>query len=432
MEKTIVSIGRNGDIINLLPLAYYFSLNGGCQWVVGEEFEEIFDGVSYIKPIIWCGAPDTLNKAMLFAQHHGFNPICAQVYKNPDSRHISASYCEESWRLAGFRYSQTWPLIFDKRDKKREQKLIDRYIDRKRKNVLVGTKSISSPFQKANELIARIRGLDCNVVDLDNVKAERIYDLIGLYDAGDLVVTVDTVHLHLARACYTPLIALIHDGWLGSVLPPQCIASQTYPKMLSAMQTVPFRVEQELIREIKTATLVVDVHGNTARHKRSRATWPINTLVTKTKNIPRLKDVLRYGLGDGRDVVIWTNDDVKFKPDTVDRIKAHAQKFPFGCSRRDSKHVGREIFWFRQSWLADHIDEMPDVYIARPKFDLVIARWLRSKLGITTVLENLTLDFPPMEVPAGLVEHEPHESTWVDKVDEETIWNEQMWDNSNN
>ncbi|PYS88169.1 MAG: hypothetical protein DMF62_10495 [Acidobacteria bacterium] len=437
-KSTIVSLGRNGDVINLLPLAYWISQNGGCNWLIAEEYHSILDGVSYITPHSWHGSPETLEQAIQFANSSLQNPLISQVHKNPDRQRLMDSYCKESWRLSGYKYSTTWPLIFDKRDKLREKQLIDRYIDKSRKNILVGTQSISSPFKEANRLIAKIRGLNANVVDLDNIKAERIYDLIGLYDAADLIVSVDTVHIHLARACYTPLIAIINDGWCGSVTPPQTIKTYRYsdpePSNILGCIKVTF-IKQEVLEPM----LVVDVHGKTERHKEARRTWPKygGTIRTKTVDVPRFKDVLFWGINninamrETSGVVIWTNDDVGFFKNTVDKIKAHARKFPFGCSRRDTAHVGREIFWFRTDWLKAHIDEMPDVFIARPKFDLVIARWLRQKMGITTVEENLVEDFAPIEVPPGLIWHKEHESAWIDKDDEETKWNEKLWEQDN-
>lgn len=416
----------------MIPLSFFISRNGGCDWLIGKEFESVLQGISYVTPIIWSGGPETYDRAIQFARRSCTDPRYAQCHHNPDQTRQMRSFCDESWRLAGYRYRNVWPLIFDKRDKKREKALIKKHIDPRRKNVLVGTKSISSPFPKANELIAKIRGLDANVIDLDCIQAERIYDLIGLYDAADLLVSVDTVHIHLARASYTPLIALVNEGWFGSRLPPQTISSRTYSRIVDYMDTVPYIVGLRLEREVKSLVLVVDVHGDTQRHRRARATWPMNTLRTRTTKIPRFKDVLRYGLLEDTDVIVWTNDDVQFKRDTVSRILKHAKKFPFGCSRRDEDHVGREIFWFRKDWLEKNIDEMPYVYIARAKFDLVIARWLRQKMGIETTEENLSLDFAPLEVPPGLVSHESHRSSWTDKVDEETISNETIWSRSNN
>lgn len=432
MKQTIVALGRAGDLINLLPLAYFISRNGGCDWLVGEEFAQILEGVSYVNPLTWSGGLETYDRAVRFARRSCPDPRYAQCHHNPDQTRQMRSFCDESWRLAGYKYRNVWPLIFDRRNPKREKALIKKYIDSKRKNVLVGTLSLSSPFPKANELIAKLRGLDANIIDLDQIKAERIYDLIGLYDHADLIVSVDTVHVHLARACYTPLMAIVNDGWFGSRLPPQISSSRTYSEF--DLDIFPRRLKFVLEGQdsISRLTLVVDVHGDTPRHRRARATWPENAVCTRTKKIPRFKDVLRYGLLEETDVIVWTNDDVQFKRDTASRILKHAKKFPFGCSRRDQDHVGREIFWFRKEWLEKNIDEMPDVYIARAKFDLVIARWLRQKMGIETTEENLSLDFAPIEVPLGLISHESHRSSWIDKVDEETILNETIWSQSNN
>lgn len=425
MTRTIVLLGRNGDIINLLPLAYRFSENDGVEWVVSSEFAPIFRGCSYVKPHEWRWPPDTLRSAMSRIPP---DSIIAQCFKNPDQTRHTESYTKESWRLAGYKdWFGVWPLVFDQRDADREDDLIFKYIRPGKKNILVATKSISSPFPDANMLIAKIRGLDANVIDLDNIHVEHVYDLLGLFDRADLLVTVDTMHLHLARAAYCPVVALVNEGWLGSTPPPQHIAAYRYSCVKMYWDEIIDVIEHEITRNIESFCLVADVHGHTARHERARKSWPADAIVTHTHKIPKFRDVLGYGLLAKKDVVIWTNDDVGFTKGAFHKIMAHAQKFPFGCTRRDKNHIGRECFWFRTSWLKEHIDEMPDVYMATAKFDLIITRWLRKQLDIPTTNQNLKYDFAPVEVPCGLVRHEHHKSSWLERYDAETSWNEALW-----
>jgi hypothetical protein len=428
MSQTIVLLGRNGDIINLLPLAYYLSQNGGVQWVVSAHFSPIFEGCSYVRSRNWPGHPETLDDAAACMWE---NQIVAQCYKNPDQEHLTESYTKESWRLAGFLHEfGHWPLVFDQRDPDREDDLIFKHIKPERKNILVATKSISSPFPKANLLIAKLRGLDANVIDLDNIHVEHVYDLLGLFDRADCLVTVDTMHLHLARASYCPVVACINEGWLGSSLPPQHIAAYRYSYAAECLDEIVETVDQYVNHEAKSFCLVADIHGHSARHERARKTWPKDTVVTHTHKIPKFQDVLRYGLLQNKDVTIWTNDDVGFVKGAFHKIMAHASKFPFGCTRRDKDHIGRECFWFRTDWLQQHIDEMPDVYIATPKFDLIIARHLRKLIRIPTTFQNLKYDFAPVELPHGLVRHEHHKSSWLERNDAETSWNERIWNES--
>jgi hypothetical protein len=57
------------------------------------------------------------------------------------------------------------------------------------------------------------------IVNLDRVKAHRVYDMLGLYDHAAALVSIDTVHLHLSRASNVPVFALARDyptRWHGT------------------------------------------------------------------------------------------------------------------------------------------------------------------------------------------------------------------------
>jgi len=113
------------------------------------------------------------------------------------------------------------PLVFDKRNRQREHDLCGALEDG-RPMILVGLKGKSSPFKDAAalfDLIWHEFSDQYNVVDLSEVKAERIYDLLGLYDNAAALVSIDTVHLHLSRASQVPVFALARDDperWHGT------------------------------------------------------------------------------------------------------------------------------------------------------------------------------------------------------------------------
>jgi hypothetical protein len=127
-----------------------------------------------------------------------------------------------------------------------------------------------------------------------------------------------------------------------------------------------------------------------------------------------MKDVLQHAL-DSRegDVIVWTNDDVTFTDGGLEQITTHASKWDFGCVRRSANHIGRDCFWFRRGWLADHFVSMPDVVLSAPACDLVIAKWLRKMRGLPHDLESMNYDYPPVDYPPGIIYHEYHESSWL-------------------
>lgn len=442
----LIQIGRLGDAINVIPLAYALSLKvGRVNWLIGREFEGVLEACSFICPVRWNGGPETLPEALRHYQSGG--PIITQCFLNPDQRRLTESYSLEQWRYAGMEAEHgAWPLIFDRLNESRGNMLRDRVLANRRHDkplILACVDGVSSPFPGANTLIAKLRGLDADVVDLRDVKAERVFDLLPLFNAADCLVTIDTLPLHLARASWCPTVCLLNDeseGWRASVPPPQCVAKFTYSdavinldQVLNATQSV---IERPMCR---SAVVVCDVHDTTSeRGKAARATWPAGWIAAKpqryledspTRRLPFLRDILAEGLETKADVVIWLNDDCAFTPGALDKIRAHCSRWDFGCVRRDPQHIGRESFFFRREWLAANLDKMPDVISGAPMGDLALAKWLRGLRGIKTTMENIALDFPPVELPAGLIYHAPHESSWLQHQDAPSAkWNRDLFD----
>jgi ADP-heptose:LPS heptosyltransferase len=69
---------------------------------------------------------------------------------------------------------------------------------------------------------------DFDLIDLGNIRCERIYDLLGLYDRAALVVTSDTATLHLGRGSNTRMICYVANGWGGSTKPQSCVCKIRY------------------------------------------------------------------------------------------------------------------------------------------------------------------------------------------------------------
>lgn len=433
----LIQLGRAGDIINVLPLAFSLSRKlGRINWVVSMEHAGILDGVSYVNPLLWNGNQDTLPAAVRF--YGNAQPLVTQAFLNPDSRRLTSSFALEQWRYAGaLGERDKWPLLFDQRDTARERTIVTS--ERARRNpdrplVLVATTSISTPYRHANKLLATIRGLDADVIDLSDVRAYRIYDLIALYDIADCLVTVDTAHLHLARASQCPVVALLNDGWRGAVPTPQTVAHWRYAELGDDLSPVVQAVEQQLSRKVSSLATVIHTwpQGHIDRHFKAMATHPADTIRAVFNHRPKVKEMLALGLKTGKDAVCFTNDDTGFLPDTEARIMAHAQKWDFGCSRRPRvpTHVGREIFWFKSDWLKAHWDELPECYWTVHCPDLIFTRFLRRLRGIETTMANLEYDFAPVEVPAGIISHEDHPSHWnTEEVlnSKEAIENARMW-----
>lgn len=426
----LIVLARHGDIVNCIPIAYALSKKiGRVSWLVSEECAGTLDGCSYINAIRWPGNQDTLPNALRTYANAG--PIVPQVWQNPDTRRLTKSYALEQWRMAGMEKDyNSLPLIFDQPNEARANMLRDRVLSNRRHDkplILACVDGVSSPFPHGNTLLAKLRGLDADVIDLADVRADRVFDLLPLFNAADCLVTIDTLPLHLARASTVPTVCLLNDeweGWRASVPPPQCLWSTTYSVAAGNLDGVVDRVWQIVSRPAcRSAVVVSDIHDTTSeRALKARETWPAGWIAAKPqrwivdgpgRKLTFIRDILAAGLETDADCVVWLNDDCAFTPGALDKMKAHCARWDFGCVRRDPQHIGRESFFFRREWLAANIASMPDVLISTAMGDLTLAKWLRGRRGIKTTMENLALDFLPVELPAGLIYHAPHESSWL-------------------
>ena len=129
-----------------------------------------------------------------------------------------------------------WPLVFDKRNAGREHLIRKQWFRTEKPKLLYNltpTGGNTSPFANLPEMWPLMRRTGCELVDLSAIRAYRIYDLLGLYDYAEGLVTYDTATLHLASASGIPYIAFIADGGAGSIPKGNCILSLRYSQVMS-------------------------------------------------------------------------------------------------------------------------------------------------------------------------------------------------------
>lgn len=116
-------------------------------------------------------------------------------------------------------------LLFDQRDAAREKVLFERYMVQgdPRRYVLVSVSGNTSPFPYS-ELLLRLLDMwkapKVTVIDISQVRAERFYDMLALYENANTLIATDSAPLHLAQACPSlPVFALTQDKpilWNGT------------------------------------------------------------------------------------------------------------------------------------------------------------------------------------------------------------------------
>lgn len=252
LNTCIVELGRYGDIINILPVARHINDSYVKPYfMVSEEFKTVLDGVSYVDPLVYAGHYSKVEPAIEQARRDFEHVIVSQVWGETFSvPHECASYNQESWRMAGFLDHWNDPdfkLIFDQRSKEREATIVRRNVSKNRKPImlvhLAGGKS--GPFADWQIFQFEINHRwhkQFQIIDVSAIICERVYDLLGLFDVADVLVTIDTVSLHLAAASDVSVVALLNDkdptGWSMSLPRKKCLATVPYSKAMKEIDSV--------------------------------------------------------------------------------------------------------------------------------------------------------------------------------------------------
>jgi hypothetical protein len=242
--KAILQLGRVGDILNILPLAHktWRKIGEKPGFIIAQEYSDILDGVSYVEPLIWEGNwTDVQGATNMF---HEYDILTAQIYGHGVMHTPQTdSFCKDSWLSTGSEYDPYAHLVFDRCDIKRENELIEEHI-KEGTNILINLGGNSSPFANDEQVMNLLHsgiGLVTNMIDLSAIRAHRIYDLLGLYDVADLLITTDTATLHLVQASDIPSIQFIVDTptlWHGSPPKGHCVLDIRYSDVLKRMTEI--------------------------------------------------------------------------------------------------------------------------------------------------------------------------------------------------
>lgn len=265
-----VILGRYGDLISCLPaFKQIHERTGELPLVmVSTDFAGVFDGVSYVQawsvPLKW----DTEMKLAREIAAKEFDKVVApqwwhdeQLFDEVDvatgnpymtvralGRDLRVdfsrwpNYQHSMWERLGTNSVEMLaaPVVFDQRNPQRENRLAWDTLFGKKPFILYNFTGTSSPFPWTTEMFSVMRKFNdqATFVDLGAVRAERIYDLLGLMERAIGMLTIDTSTLHLAAACSIPYIGITKEGWSGSVCKGNCAAYCTYPDVPPALKTI--------------------------------------------------------------------------------------------------------------------------------------------------------------------------------------------------
>lgn len=448
-EPAYVLLGRYGDISNLLPVLRMEAVKSQqpINVVVSTECAPIFDGVTYVNPVkvdLECGS---LHQAEQWARERFGVVRTFQVWGNDEPRsHATAHYNEDAWLMAGrlreFKDSSIRP-VFNARSPLREQKLIQQVRRTDKPLLLMAVRGgHSSPFlqyQIVLDELTRTWSDRFEIVDLDLIRTQRVYDLIGLMDVASCLVSADSVHLHLAAASNVPVVALLSDRSRWAESNPRCgtIWRGNYRMAIGAGPQIRDAIEQCLkFNPVSAPKLIHTTDGygysrmDEVRHKAAFVSWmALDWLEFKpefrftrsssdiggSRDLPYLKDLLKATLETARDqdVIVWTNSDTIVTGNLNASLWGALESAPIVTSRRldyqtGKPHPGRDLSAFRVSWLRDHWQEIPDLLCGSAEIDNWMALEARRQIGVNSSARELFQDIYPADLPPGFLRHMNH------------------------
>jgi predicted GH43/DUF377 family glycosyl hydrolase len=419
-QRIYIQLGKAGDVINLLPLLYLDAQEGKrAAFMVAKDYGSILEGCSYLDPIIFDGHPYELDRAVLLAKSRSDDVKCCQINGPPElvkkfsyepagyDKARTGSFLKESWNIAGrlADWAAQPPLVFDRRNPEREAALVDSVIARGREPILVATGGQTSPFPYLDLLLEllRLRFLRRRpVIDLGKVEAEKIYDLLGLFEKAHCLVATDSAPLQLARACEVPVVALVNDRpllWNGSDWRPNHVCHIRYRdfprraiEMLAAIEGIgdPGFVKPVGRKIIHAWSGYEESEANKDRRAQAVATWePLyrdgrwwSTCIEvgalgkdsrysdlgDTQRYPFVRDVIRLACerADADDLICLTRCDTAFVHSLTPRLLSDAPCWSHRILRATGEddnghtfHPAVDLFCFSKAWWIENQGEYP-------------------------------------------------------------------------
>jgi len=443
---TYFLLGRNGDIINLLPVlkAQSDKFQKPIKLIVAEAFAPLLEGVSYVEPVIWKGHFSQGGKALAHfkATLNEEIVVCSTYAADASVTPVGWTFDRAIWIRSKFPAPpHSLPLVFDKRDAAREQLLVETTLPKTEKPVvLTSLAGESSPFGNREEFLrrleARLPGHD--VIDISNLRAHRLFDLLGLYEKALALVATDSAPLHLAAA--TPkltTIALVTDGptpWHQSSAKPHHALRVPYSKAMDRLDEIAFTISAG--PEKPRLIFVAPDHSNGDAAAQTRISFsrlstgprleplPARPAVTGERfPLPFVRDLINEGFKDAKpnDIVILINSDIVVVPGVQGLIEDRCREF--GCCfahrwdfskitrvpvneeeiKQGRWYAGSDLFAFTKTWWEARSAHFPDMLVGREGWDMVMRNLMKRSVDPANRSQ--------IELHKAIV-HERHASLW--------------------
>jgi hypothetical protein len=403
LKADFVSLRRAGDIIALLPLLYnlYQQKPVVQRLVVAKEFVSLLEGVSYIDAVPWDGDWEGP-----LAAARQFNATNLQVFGKGLKPNMSReNFAKAAWSKLGYRWNRHLPLVFDRRNDERETALVNRVFKTDKPKILIKLQGTSSPFSDAqfvtNE-VNRLFGNVAEIVSLDAVKAERLYDMLGLFDCAACLITVDTYALWLAHASPVPCIQFVNGrGWSASPARGNCLLRLPYGEVTRQWQRVASVLQTVLTPKGRDEKVLVFSDWKPTdpdtkrRNDAAYSTWNIlgirllpfvgnrNSIrVGDKRAMPFVRDMLDAAFAGGENIAIIINNDIQVDLRLSAAIERSCAEVGCWWSYRLDKPGGKtdqgaDLFAMTRQWWMMHRHLYPDFLLGYWWWDDVMVRLMR-------------------------------------------------------
>jgi hypothetical protein len=222
--KTVLMLGKCGDLLNLAPVLKHFADNGGVRLVVSGAFSDTVEAMPYVQPHYVPFDHYRVDLALPYAKKLDPNVIVAQCYGKycpKEHQRPGVPFNLAAWLACGFTEEdfadrKRFPLVLA-RNEIREKNLLERsgavtsapYV------AVACTCGGSSPVPTGTSLYGTIRNAllqrNIPILNLCSYCAPSIADMLALLERARLLVLEDSAFLHLAAATDVPVIALQPD-----------------------------------------------------------------------------------------------------------------------------------------------------------------------------------------------------------------------------
>lgn len=223
MSRAFIALGKLGDVTSVLPIIQHeYERTGEPQkLVISREYAPMLSRAKFVDRVVYNGDFSDLAGAIRMAKDRFDEVVVPQVYgKDFPMQHRTPSFQLDQWDRAG--YLSKWDTLALTLNRPHYgDALVKKYLGDGR-IILFADYGQSSPFPHKEELallLTKDFGAMHKIVRLSEIRLKNPMDALSLYDAAELLVTVDTLHLHLSAASKINVIAIVTDTptrWHGT------------------------------------------------------------------------------------------------------------------------------------------------------------------------------------------------------------------------